>query len=205
MALEIKNLAKLRWYYQAAVVAGICGALLGAFWYQFLNPMQLDIQSKNTKVGELQTLVAKSEAHEKELLKIKQDTLALEAKLEMLKAILPLEKETDEIFRAVQLQAGASGLKVSRVNPKSTIDHEVYTEYPIDLDVIGTYHNVGAFLDRIRQLPRIVNISGLRLQGRASEGELALTSSVSSTYTATTFVYKDEPIASTAPPPTSVK
>src|SRR4030095_16907177 len=157
--------------------------------------MQMELETKKTRAAELQTLVAKSEARQKDLAKIKKDTIELEARLEMLKAILPLEKETDEIFRAVQLQAGASGLKVSRVNPKSTIDHEVYTEYPIDLDVIGTYHNVGTFLDRIRQLPRIVNVSGLRLQSRASEGDLAYTSSVSSTYTATTFVYKDEPIA----------
>jgi type IV pilus assembly protein PilO len=205
MALELKSLEKLKWYYQVLVVAGICGGLLAAVWYQFLNPMQLDIEGKNGKLAELLILVAKSEAHQKELAKIKKDTLELEAKLEMLKAVLPLEKETDQIFRAVQLHAGASGLKVSRVAPKSTIDHEVYTEYPIDLDVIGTYHNVGTFLDRIRQMPRIVNISGLRLQSRASEGDLAFTSSVSSTYTATTFVYKDEPIASTAPPPTSVK
>ena len=205
MALELKSISKLKWYYQVALVAAICGGLLGLFWYQFLNPMEVEIEGKTKQVADLQTLVAKSEAHVKELAKIKQDTLALEAKLEMLKAILPLEKETDEIFRAVQLQAGASGLKVSRVNPKSTIDHEVYTEYPIDLDVIGTYHNVGAFLDRIRQLPRIVNISGLRLQSRASEGDLAYTSSVGSTYTATTFVYKEEPIASAAPPPKSVK
>ena len=205
MALDLKNLSRLKWYYQVLLVATSCGALLGAFWYQFLNPMQLDIEGKNVKVAELQTLVAKSEAHQKELARIKKETMELEARLEMLKAILPLEKETDQIFRAVQLQAGASGLKVSRVAPRSTIDHEVYTEYPIDLDVTGTYHNVGTFLDRIRQLPRIVNISGLRLQSRASEGDQAFISSVSSSYTATTFVYKEEPIASTAPPPTPVK
>jgi type IV pilus assembly protein PilO len=81
------------------------------------------------------------------------------------------------------------------------VDHEGYTEYPIDLEVTGTYHNVGAFLDRIRQLPRIVNINGLRLQGRASEGELAFSSSVGATYTATTYVYKEEPAIPTAPPP----
>jgi type IV pilus assembly protein PilO len=122
----------------------------------------------------------------------------------MLKSVLPLEKETDQIFRAVQLQAQASGLTISRVGPKATIDHEVYTEFPIDLDVTGTYHNVGAFLDRIRQLPRIVNISSLRLTSRASEGEAAFKSSVGATYTATTFVYKDEPPA-TAPPAKAVK
>jgi type IV pilus assembly protein PilO len=131
--------------------------------------------------------------------------MELQVKLEMLKAVLPLEKETDQIFRAVQLQAGASGLKVSRVAPRGTSDHDVYTEYPIDLDVTGTYHNLGTFLDRIRQLPRIVNINALRLQGRASEGDLAFTSSVNATYTATTFVYKEEPIAPTAPPQKAVK
>src|SRR5215813_3267714 len=204
MALEFKDFSRLKWYYQVLIVGSICGGLLAGFWYQYLTPIQTDIDAKTAKVVELQQIVAKNEARQKELQKIKKEALELQDKLETLKAVLPLEKETDQIFRAVQLQASASGLKVSRVAPRAIVDHEVYTEYPIDLDVTGTYHNVGMFLDRIRQLPRIVNINGLRLQGRASEGDLAYTSSVGSTYTATTFVYKEEPIASAAPPPKPV-
>jgi type IV pilus assembly protein PilO len=105
----------------------------------------------------------------------------------------------------VQQLATLSGLRVTRVAPRGTIDHDVYTEYPIDLEIVGTYHTLGNFLDRIRQLSRIVNISGLKLQSRASEGDAAFTSSVGATYTATTFVYKDEPIASTAPAAKPVK
>ena len=123
------------------------------------------------KVSELQTIIAKSEAQQKELAKIKKDSLELQAKLDMLKRFCRWKRRRTR-FSGRCSQAGASGLKVSRVGPRATIDHEVYTEYPIDLEVIGTYHNVGTFLDRIRQFPRIVNISGLRLQGRASEGEL---------------------------------
>jgi len=193
MALEFKGLTNLGWQKQALIVALICGALLAGFWYQFLNPIQTEIQTKTARVNELKTLVAKSEAQEKELQQIKKEVTELQAKLDMLKTVLPTEKETDQIFRAVQLQAGASGLKVSRVAPKSMIDHEVYTEYPIDLEVTGTYHNVGTFMDKIRQLPRIVNISGLRFLGKATEGDLAFTSSIGAVYTATTFVYKDEP------------
>src|SRR5207237_5465187 len=85
------------------------------------------------------------------------------------------------------------------------IDREVYTEWPIDMEVRGTFHNVGMFLDKIRQLPRIVNITTLRLNVRAAEGDAAATQSVGATYVATTFVYKEEGIASTAPPPTPVK
>jgi len=204
MAVDFKDLAKLKWYYQVLLVAVVCGGLLGLFWYEVLSGMQADVDNKKVKADELQRVVAKSEAQSRELERIKKEALELQAKLDMLKAVLPLDKETDQIFRAVQLQAAASGLSVSRVSPKPTIDHEVYVEYPIDLDVMGTYHNVGAFLDRIRQMPRIVNISSLKLSSRASEGEAASRMSVGATYTATTFVYKDEPPA-TAPPAKPVK
>ena len=205
MELGFKGLSNLSSIKQVLLVVVVCGALLAGFWYQFLSPIQTDIESKTAKMNELKAVVAKSEAQEKELQKIKLEAMELQTKLDMLKMALPLEKETDQIFRAVQLQAGASGLKVSRVAPKPTVDHEVYTEYPIDLDVTGTYHNVGMFLDKIRKLPRIVNVAGLRLTSKASEGELAFTSSVNAVYTATTFVYKDEPIAVAALQPQTVK
>jgi len=205
MELAFKGLSNLSSVKQVLLVVGVCGALLAGFWYQFLSPIQTDIESKTAKMNELKAIVAKSEAQEKELQKIKVEAMELQARLDMLKMALPLEKETDQIFRAVQLQAGSSGLKVFRVAPKPTVDHEVYIEYPIDLEVTGTYHNVGMFLDKIRKLPRIVNVGGLRLSSKASEGELAFTSSVNAVYTATTFVYKDEPIAAAALQPQTVK
>src|SRR5262249_3338526 len=119
--------------------------------------------------------------------------------------VLPQEKETDQIFRSVQQQATTSALRILRVAPRPTIDHEVYTEWPIDMQLTGTFHNVGMFLDKIRQLPRIVTLTGLRMNVRKPEGELAFTTSIEAAYVATTFVYKEEGIASTAPPPTPVK
>jgi type IV pilus assembly protein PilO len=205
MALDFKDLAKLKWYYQVVIVAGVCGGLLALFWYEWLQDIQQQIQTKTVQIQELNKTIAKSREQEKNLEQIKKDAIELQAKLDMLKMVLPQEKETDEIFRDVQKLATSSGLQVSKVTPRVTIDHEVYTEYPIDLDVTGTFHNVGTFLDRIRQLPRIVSIGGLRLQGRASQGDAAYTASVGAVYTATTYVYKDEPIASAAPAVKPVK
>ena len=123
----------------------------------------------------------------------------------MLKLVLPLEKETDQIFRSVQQQATTSALRILRVTPRPTIDHEVYTEWPIDMEIIGTFHNVGLFLDKIRQLPRIVNITALKMNVRSAEGDQAATASLGATYVATTFVYKEEGNAPTAPSPSPVK
>src|SRR5262249_51882223 len=148
MELGFKGLSNLSSVKQVLLVAVVCGALLAGFWYQFLSPIQTDIQTKTTKVNELKALVAKSEAEEKETQKKKHQKIKLEVmerqgKVDMRNLALPCEKETDQIFRPVQLQAGVAGLKVSRIAPKATIDHEVYTEYPINLEVTGTYHNVG--------------------------------------------------------------
>src|SRR5437016_9904276 len=205
MAVNAKDFAKLKWYYQVVIVAAVCGGLLALFWYQFLTPIEADIQGRMSHLDELQKTIVKSLQQQKQLAQIKKEAIELQATLDMLKLVLPLERETDQIFRSVQQQATTSALRIVRVAPRPTIDHEVYTEWPIDMEVVGTYHNVGSFLDKIRQLPRIVNITNLNVTARATEGEQSFTSSVGATYMATTFVYKEEGIASTAPPPKPVK
>jgi type IV pilus assembly protein PilO len=205
MALDFKDIGQLRWYYQALIVAAICGGLLAVFWYQFLTPFDSDIQARMVQLDDLKRTIAKSLVQQAQLAQLKKEAIELQKRLDMLKSVLPTERETDLLFRSVQQQATASALKINRVGPRPTIDHEVYTEWPIDMDVTGTYHNVGLFLDRIRQLSRIVNVTQLRLVVRSSEGDLAATQSVGATYVATTFVYKEEGIASSAPPPSPVK
>ena len=200
MAIEFKDFAKLKWYYQVLITAAVCGGLLALVWYQFLAQMQTDIQARQTRLEELQKTVAKSLQQQKILAQFKQDAIRLEAEIDQLKTKLPQEKETDQVLRSVQSTASSSALRILSVGFQTTIDHDVYTEWPIRMEVVATYHNIGTFLDKIRQLPRIVNISGLKVQSRASEGEAAFTQSVGATYTATTFVYKEEPPLPAAPP-----
>lgn len=200
MATDLKSFRKLPWFRQVLTVVVVCAALLGLFWYQYISPMEAQIGLRTTDLANLQATIAKSLQQLKVLAEFKKQTEELEARLRALTAILPLEKETDEILRQVQQSASTSGLRILRVGPRPIIDHEVYTEWPIDMEVVGTYHNIGIYLDRIRQLPRIVNISALKIQSRASTGDPAFSASVGATYTATTFVYRGDQ-AATAPPP----
>ena len=202
MAVDFKDFQKLKWYNQVLIVAVVCGLLLGALWYGVLSTMQTDIAAKTAQLTDLQAQIAKSLEQQRVFQQFKKETAELQTQLDSLKTVLPHERETDEILRQVQQSASTSALRILRVGPRPLIDHEVYTEWPIDMEVVGTYHNMGSFLDKIRQLPRIVNITNIRLATRASEGELAFSASVGATYTATTFVYKEEQIATTAPPPT---
>jgi len=52
MAVDFKDFKKLKWYYQITIVVFVCGALLGLVWYQFLSPMQVDIDAKKCGAAE---------------------------------------------------------------------------------------------------------------------------------------------------------
>lgn len=201
----IKDFPRMKWQQQILLALVVCVVLLAGFWYWVLSPLEQEIVTKQGQLTNLEAQIAKSQAQLKIFEQFKRETAELQAKLDALKLVLPQEKEIDQLLRQVQQSASTSALRIMRVTTRPIIDHEVYTEWPIDMEVVGTYHNMGVYLDKIRQLPRIVNISGLRIQSRAAEGDAAFTASVGATYTATTFVYREEQIASTAPSPSPAR
>src|SRR5947199_611082 len=104
--------------------------------------MQVQITAKQVDLKQLQAQIAKSQAQERVFAQFKAETAELQDQLDRLKSILPLEKETDQILRQAQRAAETSALKILRVGPRATIDHDVYTEWPIDMEIVGTYHTI---------------------------------------------------------------
>jgi type IV pilus assembly protein PilO len=205
MASGIKDFSKLQWYYQVLIVAGFCGLMLGLVWYQYLSPIEVSIEGKRTELDVVKAQVLKSQAEERAFAKFKAESTALQEQLDRLKSVLPLEKETDQILRQVQSSASSSALRILRVVSKATLDHDVYTEWPIEMEIVGTFHNLGRYLDKIRLLPRIVNISNMKIQSRATDGLGGTQATVGATYTATTFVYKEEAAGENVPKVTVTK
>ncbi|HEX4999134.1 MAG TPA: type 4a pilus biogenesis protein PilO [Terriglobia bacterium] len=192
MALELKGFQKLPPQRQVLIVVAVCGALMGLVWYQYISPMGDDIAQKTVTYGTLQQQNARSRAQLQQFAKLKQESDELQAELDRLKRDLPLEKETHEILEDIQRKISVSDLKILRVGPRATVDHEVYTEWPWDFEIIGSYHNLGEFLDRVRNLPRIVSVSNMKINARPGTGPEGQLTSVGATYTATTYVYRDE-------------
>jgi type IV pilus assembly protein PilO len=196
--------SKLKWYVQVLIVAVVCGGLLGGVYYVFLMPIQAEIDGQTTKLADLSSKVEKSQKQKAVFEQFKKEVEGLQAKLEDLKKILPLDRETDQILKQVQYSASGSGLKIQSGVSRAPVDHEVYTEYPLEMVVVGTYHTLGEFLEKIRRLDRIVNIDRLKIESRASEGEAALSASVGANYEAKTYVYRDE-VVDKAPKAVKVK
>jgi type IV pilus assembly protein PilO len=125
-----------------------------------------------------------------------------QTRLESLRPILPDEKDAGDLLRRIQTLAVQSSLTIRGFRPQAVNTHEMYAEWPIGLELDGTYHNLGAFLDSVSKFPRIINIGGLVVNAKP-EDELTSTGSITVTCVATTFVLVDP--AAAAPPDTTKK
>jgi Tfp pilus assembly protein PilO len=60
----------------------------------------------------------------------------------------------------------------------------MYAEWPIGLELDGTYNNLGSFLERISKFPRIINVSAIHIKAKNDNSSQTIEASC----TATTFV-----------------
>ncbi len=54
------------------------------------------------------------------------------------------------------------------------------------MQIVGDYHDLGVFFDRVSKYSRIINVNNVRIAGNKSNR-----GSINSSFTATTFVYDD--------------
>jgi type IV pilus assembly protein PilO len=82
---------------------------------------------------------------------------------EVASELLPGEREVANLLRKVTLVGQQAGVNFVLFKPKSQIPGEIYTENPVEVKVVGSYHQVGSFLAEVANLDRIVNVTGLSL------------------------------------------
>jgi type IV pilus assembly protein PilO len=93
-------------------------------------------------------------------------------------------------MRKVQALAAQSSLLIKTFTPLAVVNKDFYQEWPINVAVQGTYHNLALFFDRIGRLSRLVNVGNLKI---ASLPTQSVSTTISATCVATTFVYVDTP------------
>ncbi len=180
------------------VVSLLLAAVIGlAFWYFYWSPAVEEEQQKTARLDALRKEIRALEVTANKLQEFQREVALLEAKLETLKRILPPAKETPDLMRKIQALAAQSNLSIRQFNPAPVVAKEFYQEWPINMGVDGSYHNLGYFFDRVSRLSRLVNIGNLRV---SSQGTQTPSRTISASCVATTFVYVETPPAPPTPP-----
>jgi type IV pilus assembly protein PilO len=182
---------------QLGVSAAMAVLIGGLFWYFYWSPAAEERDTKTAKLETLNKEIRALEVTAQKLGDFQREVALLERRLETLKSILPPAKETPDLMRRVQALAAQSNLTINNFTPGATVNREFYQEWPITMGVRGSYHNLAMFFDKIARLPRLVNVGNLKINAIPNP---SVTRTISSVFTAMTFVYIETPPGA-APPP----
>ena len=181
------KLPKNQQYVVGAVIAIVAAVGFYYGWYEGKaterDGLKKNLADLNAQIQELNVVKANLPALEKEV-----EQLSL--RLEQLRRILPPAKETPDLMKRLQALASQSNLKLKSFTPGAAVQKDFYQEWPIEIQVEGTYPNLATFFDRVGRLPRIVNIGNLRT---ATAPKQALTTTLTASYQAMTYVYAEPP------------
>jgi type IV pilus assembly protein PilO len=175
------------WYIGLAVGLVLGGLLFGAGYYFFIMPMDDQIAGQVTKLQELNNKILEGRTAKNELPKFREEVRQLELELDKLLRILPARRNTPDLLRRIRSLAEQGDFTLKSFTPGSLSDKDFYSEWPIDINVEGTYHNLALFFDRISRFSRIINIEDLKINATTGTGP----HTIASTFKAKTFVYKE--------------
>lgn len=164
--------------------------LLGALDWQFvygprverLSDLQTQLLERKT---ELETKRNKANARAD----VEREVRELTADLKRAEAQLPDQREIADLLSNIAASGRTAGLDITLFRQKPEVYHDFYAEVPVQMEMRGTYHDVISFLDRVKRLDRIVNVSDIQLKKPRIESDRVI---LDASGTAVTFRFLDE-------------
>jgi type IV pilus assembly protein PilO len=192
------NLNKLPWYGQVGLFVALALAGVGVFYYFYVMPTAADMATRQATLNALRADITKGSTTANQLNQFKQQVTELEARLESLKAVLPEQKDVADLLRRIQTLATQSNLAIRGFKPAPSVTKTLHAEWPIALQLDGTYHNLGMFFDRVSKFSRIINVSNIVIRMKEKPEP---NSTITAECIATTFVLLEtKPTPAGAPP-----
>jgi type IV pilus assembly protein PilO len=172
-----------------AIVVGAVALVLILDWQYVYGPQQGELAAAREEVEALRSEYnakrAKSNARDEFAKELRQ----LAASVKQAEARLPDEREIADLLSNVASSARAVGLDITLFRQKNETYSDFYANVPVEMNMRGTYHELAQFLDRVRQLDRIVNVSEIGIKNARVTDESVL---IDSSCTATTFRFLSE-------------
>jgi type IV pilus assembly protein PilO len=163
-------------YQRAAMLFFLLAAVVGAFTFVFYLPKHEELASLEQKHAQLQTRLQEDRRIARDLPKFRAEYEKLQERLARALAELPNEKEIPTLLTTIAALARDNGLDVLRFRPGNETPKGFYADVPVELKLVGSYHEVAMFFNAVSNLPRIVNIGNLSMgSATTADGRTALT------------------------------
>ena len=153
--------------------------LIVPFYVFFVGPQRQVITESRQRIASVQQEIRENNRIARSRGELLRKNKELQEKLARLKGQLPTDKEVESLLRAMANFAQQLGLDVRLWKRAQNVydDSGLHQRIPVEVELVGGYHHVGYFFDRISKLERIVNIEDIEMslpaQGRQQDAVAA--------------------------------
>ena len=175
MKLSMDAALKLPPLKKILILVGILVGVAGLYYFLFFTPLDEELQIMKSDLSQQIREVNETKTITKDLQKFKEEIAKLNAELTVALTQLPNEREIPEILKNISSLGRESNLEFTLFRPKPEEPQQFYAKVPIEMTVLGSYHNTGIFFDKVGKLPRIINVvdfnmtRGKELKGKETE------------------------------------
>lgn len=137
--------------------------LVGSFYFFQYKDLAKNIHRLKGQVTQKERNLARLKEAARQVAELeKQLAESEEAFTELLK-LLPDQREIPAFLESVSTLGAEIGLENILFQPQAERVEGFYAAIPVKLDLVGTYHELGVFLDRVSKLDRILRVRNLTL------------------------------------------
>lgn len=170
LSQQLDRLAQLPRSRRITVIGFGYIVVLGFFWMFFYSPRTTALEEEEIRYEELdgkltrQRVRARNKDRSEAQLQELQDQL-VQALLE-----LPEKREIPGLLRNISLAGKKVGLEMRKFAPLPDSMEEYYAEIPFAMELVGSFHEVAMFFDRLSNLGRIVSVKNLQVSEPEDRG-----------------------------------
>ena len=156
------------------ICVGVFALVLVAFWFLSYWPNWQQIGKLNTEYKRLSADLDRSKKNAMQLEGLKKEFESKQRDFNLVMKSLPEKEEISSLLAGISQSGKQAGLDFLLFQPGAEVNKNFYAEIPVAIRVLGGYHNLVQFFDKVANLSRVVNIRNVVITNDKSG---ALTSS----------------------------
>jgi type IV pilus assembly protein PilO len=182
----INIVQKLNTLQKLLIVVGLVVVIGGGYAFFGYMSRYNQIEQLKPKLATIQAELKKKKNISEQYARYKANMERIKQKLEIALKKLPTTEEMPSLLSSISADGNRVGLEFLLFKPQQEVKLDFYAEIPIEMRVLGTFHEVALFFDAVADLDRIVNIRSFKMeQPKDEEGRTITVTSCS----AATFRY----------------
>ncbi len=167
---RIEKVLKLPARIRVLIVAGLVVLIGVGFFFLIYSPTLDEYNQAKQSYATLEQKLTEDRRIAENLPKFQAEYQRMQDRLKEALAELPNEKEIPTLLTNISAMAKDQGLDILRFKPVGEVAKGFYAEVPVEMKLVGAYHDVAMFFFRVGKLSRIVNIGNLNIARSTAKG-----------------------------------